>query len=72
MSAEVRDYVSRCSTCKTFMPSQCRESLQPHELPFRLWEKVGGDSFEIAGQTFLIMVDYWSNYFEVAELHKKT
>ena len=72
MSAEVRYYVSRCSTYQTFMPTQCREPLQPHELPSRPWEKVGGDLFELAGQTFLIMVDYWSNYFEIAELHKET
>ena len=51
MSAEVRDYGSRCSTCQTFMPAQRREPLHPHELPSRPWEKVGGDLFELAGQT---------------------
>ena len=72
MSADVRDIVSRCSTCQTFAPQQCREPLQPHELTSRPWEKIGADLFELSGQTFIIMVDYWSNYFEVAELHKKT
>ncbi|RLJ22758.1 hypothetical protein DJ031_00290, partial [bacterium endosymbiont of Escarpia laminata] len=72
MSADVRYYVSRCSTCQTFTPQQRSEPLHPHELPSRPWEKLGGDLFEFNGQSFIIIVDYWSNYFEVAELHKKT
>ena len=72
MSGGVWDYVSRCSTCQTFTPEQCREPLLPHELPSRPWEKIGADLFELNGQSYVIMVDYWTNYFEVAELSKKT
>ncbi len=72
MSGDVKDYVSRCSTCQTFTPEQCREPLLPHELPSRPWEKIGADLFELDGRSYIIMVDYWSNYFEVAELTKKT
>ena len=49
-------------------PEQCQEELQPHELPSRPWSKVEADIFELGPQQFLIMVDYWSNYFEVQEL----
>jgi len=45
---------------------------QPHELPSRPWQKIGADLFVLGQQTFLIMVDYWSNFFEVVEIHKKT
>ena len=72
MNADVKDYVSRCSTCQTFKPAQSHAPLQPHEQPSRPWEKVGGDLFELAGKTYLIIVDYWSNYFEVVELQQKT
>ena len=72
MSVEVRDFVSRCSTCQTCRPAQAREELNPHDLPSRPWEKIAADLFELGHQTFLILVDYWSNYFEVAEIHKKT
>ena len=72
MSADVKDFVSRCSTCQMYAPAQARETLQQHELPSRPWKKVAADIFELASQTFLIIVDYWSNYFEVAEQHTKT
>ena len=35
MSAEIRDFVSRCSTCQTYRPAQAREELNPHDLPSR-------------------------------------
>ena len=72
MSAEIRDFVSRCTICQTYRPQQAREELQPHELPSRPWQKIGADLFVLGQQTFLIMVDYWSNFFEVVEIHRKT
>lgn len=41
-------------------------------MPTRPWSKLGADIFEIGHQHFLIMVDYWSSYFEVQELHRVT
>ena len=72
MSAEICDFVSRYSTCQTYRPTQAREELNPHNLPSRPWEKIAADFFEMRHQTFLILVGYWSNHFEVAEIHKKT
>ena len=72
MSAEIRDFVSRCTICQTYRPEQPREQLQPHEMPSRPWQKIAADLFVLGQQTFLTMVDYWSNFFEVVEIHKKT
>ena len=72
ISAEIRDFVSRCTICQMYRPAQAREELQPHELPSRPWQKIATDLFVIGQQTFLIMVDYWSCFFEVAEIHRKT
>ena len=71
-NAEVKDFVSKCSIWQSFQPEQCREDLQPHEMPSRLWSKVGADLFELGQQNFLILVDYWSRYFEVQELRRIT
>ena len=60
--------MSRCTTRQTFTP----EPRLTYELPSRPWEKIGADLFELNGQSYIIMIDYWSNYFEVADMHKKT
>ena len=56
MSAEIRDFVSRCTICQTHPPAQAREELQPH--PLRPWQTIATDLFLIGQQTFLIMLDY--------------
>ena len=72
MSAEIRDFVSRCTICQTYRPEQACKELQPHELPLRPWQKMGADLFVLGQQIFLFIVDYWSNFFEVVEIHRKT
>jgi transposase InsO family protein len=72
MNAEVKDYVSKCSICQTHQPEQCREPLKSYDLPQRPWSVVGGDLFQLGHQQFLIIVDYWSGFFEVQELSKVT
>ena len=72
MSAKIRDFASRCSTCQTYRPAQVREELNPLDLPSRPWEKIAADLFEMGHQTFLILLNYWLNYFEVTEIHTKT
>ena len=72
INAEVTDFVSKCSICQSFAPEQCREDLQPHEMPSRPRSKVGAYLFELGQQNFLILVDYWSSYFEVQELKRIT
>ena len=72
INAEVRDYISKCSVCQTYKPEQCWEELWLHKVPSRPWSKLGADIFKLGSQQFLIMVDYWSNYFEVQELKQST
>ena len=72
MSAEIRDFVSRCTICQTYCPAHASKELLPHELPSHPWQKIGADLFVIGQQTFLIMVDYWSKFFEALEIHRKT
>ncbi|XP_035700303.1 uncharacterized protein K02A2.6-like [Branchiostoma floridae] len=65
MNAEVRDYVSKCDVCQTVGRKQQKETLQPHPVPKRPWERVGVDLFQFKDRDYLITVDYYSNFFEI-------
>ena len=72
MNAEVRDFIQKCETCRTFDSHQCKEPLKPHEVPARPWAKIGLDLFMFDGHNYLIATDYYSNFFEVDMLDATT
>ena len=45
-----------------------KETLMPHKVPSRPWKKVGTDLFEFKNKSYLITVDYYSNFWEVDKL----
>ena len=51
ISAEIEDKVSNCAQHKK---SNQREPLLPHDTPQPPWAQIGGDLFEIKGQSFMI------------------
>ena len=72
MNQEITDYINQCSVCNTYRPEPCNEPLMPHAVPDRPWAKVGADLFELQGQHYLILVDYYYNCFELARLGSNT
>ena len=72
MSAEIRQVVAQCETCAKFGTSQQKETLMPHELSSRPWQKIALDLFECNKQNYMITVDYFSNYWEVDKLTSTT
>ena len=72
MNAEVKDLFSKCPTCQEQQPEQCREELKPYPIPFRPWETVSIDLFELGKHQFVLFVDHWSGFFEVQELTRTT
>ena len=68
MSSEVKDYVQQCDVCPSTDSMQQKEPLQPHNVPSRPWAKVAVDLFHLNGQQYLLIVDYFSGFWEVEPL----
>ena len=68
MSAEIKDCVSKCDTCNTYQANQQKEPLIPHDPPKRPWSHVATDLFSFDNKDWFIVVDYWSDYFELNQL----
>ena len=62
MNQEITDYVSQSSVCIVHRPEQCKEPMVPHDVPGRLWAKVGADLFELQDSTTYC----WSNIFPIS------
>ena len=71
MSRELEELVKNCpECCKTLR--QRAQPLMPSVLPDLSRQKVGTDLFEWRQKTFLIIVDYYSRYVEIARLNRPT
>ncbi len=64
--------VQKCSVCQEFQPATCKQPLMSHPLPTVPWQVVASDCFEWEGQRFVVLVDTYSDYIEVAELQDMT
>ncbi|KAI2647439.1 Transposon Tf2-9 polyprotein [Labeo rohita] len=66
---DIRELVERCDIC-CLHSQQKTEQLMPTPLPARPWQQVAADIFQWEGGHYLVVVDYFSRYIEVANLPK--
>ena len=71
ISVQIKDLISRCNICLKYRPDRA-EPMMASELPDRPWQKVGSDFFYFRGQTYLLVVDYFSRFIEIAKLTSTT
>lgn len=72
MENQIRDMISQCEPCITFANNYRKEPLVPHDVPKLPWYKVGLDIFQLNGKNYLLVVDYYSKYPELAYLSNIT
>ena len=68
MSSQITDLILNCDICLDHRDSNAKEPLVPHEIPSYPWQVVGTDLFTLDDKDYVVVVDYFSRYFEVARL----
>lgn len=66
ISKDIAKVVSSCSHCEEKKPTQRSEPLIPTSLPQRPFQMVGVDLCDMKGEQYLVLIDYFSRYLEVA------
>ncbi|KAK3107010.1 hypothetical protein FSP39_004902 [Pinctada imbricata] len=72
LSNDVCNLVSSCPECLTYKNSNPKEPLTPHSVPDYPWQTVATDLFHWDDKEYLVIVDYYSRYFEVCHLNSTT
>ena len=72
MTAEIKEYISSCDTCNAYQQGQPKEPLISQPVPDRPWSRVAVDLFTLDKKDYVVMVDDYSNYFEVNILNQIT
>ncbi|XP_064475433.1 uncharacterized protein K02A2.6-like [Ornithodoros turicata] len=72
MSAAIRQQAQNCGSCKEHKPRNARLPMMSHEIPTLPWETLGADLFYHAGSEYIVVVDYYSFYFEIQQLKTTT
>ena len=69
---DITNLVSNCHVCVEINKTQQKEPLQTPKLPTRPWSKVAVDEFHYKNKSYLLTVDYFSDYFEIDRLYSTT
>ena len=72
MNKQIEEMIGKCSLCQENRREQQKEPLMEMEIPSRPWKVLAADLLHVCGKDFLVLVDYFSDYIEVAELAKNT
>ena len=71
ISTDLEQLVHRCEEC-TKAQVQRAQPLHPSPLPDLPWQRVATDLFQWKDATYLLVVDYYSRYIEIARLDRPT
>lgn len=71
MSTEIEEKIKTCEICQKYQRNKTKEPMISHEIPKEPWKKLAADISEFRGQQYLVIVDYYSKYPEVARLRGK-
>ena len=71
LSTQIGELITRCHTCAKEQPTP-REPLMSSSFPARPWERVATDLYDFQGRKYIIVVDYYSRWFDIKELSDET
>jgi len=72
MQAAIREYCLSCGLCAQYLSERPQEPMKSHEIPTRPWSKISANLFQLDGSNYLVMVDYYSDFFELDPLSRNT
>ena len=71
MTLDPEDIVSDCNVCCNYRNNQQKDPMIPHAIPNERFQKVGIDIMTFRNTDYLVVVDYFSKFSQIAQLPDK-
>ena len=68
MCSEIEKLIQGCPVCQEKQNANAKEPLLPRKIPERPWQVVASDLFSLEKVNYVIVVDYYSRFFEIERL----
>lgn len=72
ISKDIEDMVKTCDVCIRHRRGQQKEPMISHEIPARPWQEVGIDFLEVDSKKWMVVVDFYSSFFEMVSMQYNT
>ena len=72
INKDIEHMTRTCTLCQELANCNRKEPLIPHDTPMAPCKKLGTDLFEVDGEHFVLICDYFSKYPIVTPLHATT
>lgn len=72
ISKQIENLINNCRHCDQNKPTQRHEPMIPGELPEGPWQKLAMDLFQFNNKNYLVVIDCYSRYIEIAQLNAGT
>ena len=68
INSDIKNIVENCDACMKYKNNNSKEPLILHNVPQIPWFKLGTDIFHFNNKIYLLVVDYFSKFIEIAHL----
>ena len=69
MNKAIEEMIAKCDTCQEYRASNAKETMVTGQIPTKPWEIVATDLFSWNGNDYLLIIDYYSRFIELAKLN---
>ena len=69
ISQQIENMVKKCSTCQQNQKKQQHEPMKASDVPQCRFQMAGSDLLDWNGQDFVLVVDYYSRYWDIEKLY---
>ncbi|XP_030745261.1 uncharacterized protein K02A2.6-like [Sitophilus oryzae] len=72
INEDIKEFIKKCKKCEVYQKSNIKEPMILRKIPDLPFQKLASDILEWGGQSYIVIIDYYSKWIELICLQSKT